>query len=61
MNSSHVKYFRGARKYEDILGMRAITEVGNHFARSTNSITFQVVANPSSIRNSFTKFLRKYN
>ena len=33
MNLSHVKYFRGARTYQDILGMRAITKVENHCIR----------------------------
>ena len=33
MNSSHVKIFRGARTYQDILGVRAITKVGNHCSK----------------------------
>ena len=34
MNSSHVKkYFRGVQTYQDILGVQAITKVGNHCSK----------------------------
>ena len=33
MNLSHVKYFRGARTYPDILEVRAITKVGNYCSK----------------------------